>query len=374
MFFRDVIGQDKLKRQLIRTAQTGYIPHARLFCGQAGYGTFPLALAYARYLNCRERTDTDGCGHCPSCLKYNELVHPDLIFAFPIVKSEKKREDNCDNHLPEWREFLKASAYFDLSAWLNYSNTENKDASIYTNEANEIFHKVSLRIYEADYRVVFIWIPERMHRDGANKMLKIIEEPPTNTLIFMVSEAPDSLLGTVLSRLQRVSVPPIRTDDLACAAEREFGIDPVRSQQIAHMAHGDYLKLREGIQVSEDNALFLEQFTRIMRNSWARDVKAMKAFAEEMAKMNKDRQKRFLSYCQRLIRENFMYRFQAAEMNYMNSEENTFSTRFAEYVNERNVFEFVHELTEAERHIAQNVNSRMVFFDLALHITVLLKK
>ncbi|MDR1332010.1 MAG: DNA polymerase III subunit delta [Tannerella sp.] len=374
MFFRDVTGQDRLKQQLIRTVQKGYIPHARLFCGPAGYGVFPLALAYARYLNCRDRTDTDSCGRCPSCLKYNELVHPDLIFAFPIVKPDKKTEFSCDNFLAEWRDFLKTGAYFDLTSWLNHSKTESKDARIYTNEADMIFRKISMRIFEADYRVVFIWIPERMHPDCANKLLKIIEEPPKNTLVFMVAESTEYMLGTVMSRLQRMNVPPIRTDDLACVAEQQFDVDPAQAQQIAHMAHGDYLKLKEIMQVSEENTRFLELFTAIMRYSWQKDVKAMKGLAEDMSKYSRGKQRRFLAYCQRLVRENFISRFRSDEMNYMNREESEFAVKFAPYVNERNVFGFIDELSEAERHIAQNVNSKMVFFDLALHIAVLLNK
>ncbi|MDR1602507.1 MAG: DNA polymerase III subunit delta [Tannerella sp.] len=375
MFFRDVTGQDKLKRQLIRLAQEGFIPHARLFCGPAGYGAFPLALAYARYLNCRERTDTDSCGHCPSCLKYNALAHPDLHFAFPMAKTDREKDEDvcCDNRLSEWRDFLKTRTYFDFSEWQNYLNT-NKRAVIYANEGNVLFHKVSMKIYEADYRVLFIWIPERMKDECANKLLKIIEEPPKNTLIFMVSEEPDNILGTVLSRLQRTNLTPVETDALARVAEEKFGVDPSQSQQFAHIAQGDCLKLADVIQTGEENKLFLELFMNVMRNAWTRNVKDMKALTEKVDRFGRDKQIRFLRYCQRLIRENFMYRFHAEEINYMNREEAAFSANFAEYINEMNVFEFISELTEAERHIAQNVNSKMVFFDLSLHITVLIRK
>jgi DNA polymerase-3 subunit delta' len=374
MFFKDIIGQDELIRQLIQSTQRGFVPHARLFSGQAGSGAFPLALAYARYLNCSERTETDSCGHCPSCLKYNDLVHPDLHFVFPIVQVKERKKEICDDYLDEWRDFLKTHTYFDLGTWLSHLNVDSKQAWIYAKESEAIFRKVSLRIYEAYYRVLFVWIPERMHSNCSNKLLKIIEEPPQNTLIFMISEEPEYILGTILSRMQRLNVGPVSTDVLARVAEQEFGIDPSQSQQIAHMAHGNYLQLADAIRVSEESDFFLAQFTRIMRNSWTRNVKEMKAFAEDMAALGRDQQKRFLAYCQRLIRENFVYRFQVSEMNYMTQDESTFSARFAEYVNERNVFDFVDELAEAYRHVAQNGNSKMVFFDLALHITVLLKK
>jgi DNA polymerase-3 subunit delta' len=372
VFFKDIIGQDSIKKQLIESAQKGTVPHSHLFCGQAGTGAFPLAFAYARYLNCRERTDTDSCGKCSSCLKYNDMVHPDLHFIFPIVKEKKK--EICDDYIREWRDFLSTHRYFDLNMWLSYMDVVNKQALIYAKESDDIIRKVHLRIYEAEYRILLIWMPERMHITCANKLLKLIEEPPKNTIILMVSEDPDKILGTILSRSQRINIGPIQTEALAGTIATTLARSFEEARQLAHMSHGNYLAVIDAINVSEENAYFLEQFKLIMRNSWMRNVKGMKLFAEEMASIGRERQKNFLAYCQRLVRENFMYRFQAEEINYMNQDERTFSTKFAPFINERNVFDFIEELSESERHIAQNGNAKMIFFDLALHITVLLKK
>jgi DNA polymerase-3 subunit delta' len=172
MFFRDVIGQDSLKQQLIAAARKGVVPHSQLFCGQAGCGAFPIAFAYARYLNCTERSDTDACGHCSSCLKYNEIAHPDLYFIFPMVQEGKKTV--CDDYMIEWRAFLSTHVYFDLNRWLNEIDA-TKQAIIYSKESDEIMRKVSLKIYEAAYRILLIWMPERMHSACANKLLKVIE-------------------------------------------------------------------------------------------------------------------------------------------------------------------------------------------------------
>jgi DNA polymerase-3 subunit delta' len=374
MFFKSIIGQEKLKQQLRDSAKSGIVPHAQLICGQAGSGIFPLALAYARYLNCSDRSETDACGKCPSCLKYNGLVHPDLHFIFPMVSNKERKKQICDDYMPEWREFLSAHTYFDLNMWLNQMNAENKQALIYAKESNDILHKVSMKIYEAAYRVLIIWYPERMHLTCANKLLKIIEEPPMNTVILMVSEEPENMLGTILSRSQRLNVGPIGMDALAAAIESQFDVEKDNALEFAHLSHGDYLQAVDTINRSDENKFFLNQFMRIMRNSWARNVKEMKNLAEEMAAIGRERQKNFLVYCQRLIRENFMYRFQAQEMNYMNREEGAFSVRFAAFINERNVFDFISELFDAERHIAQNGNAKMIFFDLSLHITVLLKR
>ena len=372
MFFKDIIGQDNLKQQLISSARKEVIPHAQLFCGKAGYGTFPLTFAYARYLNCTDRSDTDACGKCSSCLKYNELVHPDLHFIFPIA-SEGTKKTISDDFLPEWRAFLATRLYFDLDRWLNEINA-TKQAVIYSKESDEIIHKVSLKIYEAAFRILLIWMPERMHPTCANKLLKVIEEPPQNTIILMVSENPDRILGTILSRSQRINVKPIDTDVLAQHIMSQYGKDEMAAQQIAHIAHGDYLQMIDFIHMSEENEFFLQQFMGMMRNAWAKNVKGMKAFAEDMAPLGRERQRNFLAYCQHLVRENFMYKFQASELTYMNQAEATFSSKFAPYINERNVFGFIEELTEADRHIAQNGNVKMIFFDLALRITVLLQK
>ena len=340
MFFKDIIGQEAVKAHLRQMAQKGIVPHAQLFTERGGAGAFPLALAYARYLNCTERTETDACGHCPSCLKFDALAHPDLHFVFPIVAKKEKKKEVCDDYLPEWRTFLKDNPYFGLDQWLDAMDAGNSQALIYSKESDEILRKLSLKIYEAEYRILMVWLPEKLHPTCANKLLKVIEEPPARTVILMVSEQPDLILGTILS----------------------------------HLASGNYLKAVEAISLSEENQFYLEQFKGMMRNSWARNVKGMKTMADLLAGIGRERQKRFLAYCQHLIRENFIYRFQASEMTYMNYEETSFSVKFSPFVNERNVFDIMDQLDLAARHIEQNVNAKMVFFDLSLQLTVLIKR
>ena len=190
----------------------------------------------------------------------------------------------------------------------------------------------------------------------------------------MVSETPDIILRTIQSRAQRLNIPAILPEDMAHALEARFGLMPEDAKYVAHLANGNFLKAIEAISVNEETQFFLEQFKQIMRNSWARNVKAMKEQADLLASIGREKQKNFLAYCQRLIRENFVYRFQAPELNYMNRDEATFAIRFSPFVNERNVFELMEELDKAEQHISQNVNPKMVFFDLALQITVLIKR
>jgi DNA polymerase-3 subunit delta' len=378
MFFKDVIGQEELKRQLTETARKGVIPHARLFCGADGNGGFQLALAYARYLNCTARGETDSCGKCPSCLKYNELAHPDLHFVFPVVSNKSAKKELCDDYLPEWREFLKNQmahrTYFNIDTWLIRVGAENKQAVIYAAESDKIIRKMNLRIYEADYRILFVWMPERMNIACANKLLKIIEEPPANTAILMVTDSPEQVLGTIVSRSQTIRIRPIYAEILTRALVDIWSLQKDDATHLAHLSGGNYLKATELLTVENDNVYFLEQFKTIMRNGWTKNVVAMKSFSEEMAALGRERQKNFLAFCQRLVRENFIKCLNEPSLNYMNKEEADFARNFSPYVNERNVMDLIDELSLAERHIAQNIHSKMVFFDLSMRIIVLIKR
>ena len=378
MYFKDVIGQEELKNQLIRSAKKGIIPHAQLFCGEEGTGAFQLALAYARYLNCTDRSDADSCGKCPSCIKYNELVHPDLHFVFPMVTNKSLKKEVCDDYLPEWREFLKNRMahhlYFNIDTWLSHMGAENKQAIIYSAESDKIIKKMNLRIYEAAYRILFIWLPDRMNVACANKLLKIIEEPHANTAILMVTDNPDMVLGTIVSRSQPVYIRPIMLDVLINELIETWGLECDIARQTAHLSNGNYFKATELLTVDNDSSFFLEQFKTIMRNGWTKNVSAMKSFSEEMASLGREKQKNFLSFCQHQIRENFIKGINEPSLNYMNNEESDFAKSFHPYVNERNIIDMMEEQSLAERHIAQNVNSKMVFFDLSMRIIVLIKR
>ncbi|MDR3309346.1 MAG: DNA polymerase III subunit delta [Tannerella sp.] len=377
MFFKDVIGQDSAKQYLTDAARRGHVPHAQMFCGEDGAGTFQLAMAYARYLNCTARTDTDSCGRCPSCIKYNELAHPDLHFVFPMIADKKKKREVCDDVIADWRSFLtkqtRENAYFDINTWLGFLEADNKQALIYSAESERIIHKMNLRIYEAAYRVLFIWMPERMHPTCANKLLKIIEEPAANTAIIMVTAHHDMVLGTIVSRSQPFTVRRIETDVIVNRLIGVYDVDMYNARRIAHLSQGNYLKAVELLTVENDDAFYLDCFKQVMRNGWSKDITAMKAFADGMAGLTRERQKSFLSYSQRLVRENFVLCLAEPELNYLNGAESAFSNNFAPYINERNIVDIMNELSLAEDHVGRNVNSKMVFFDLSMRMTTLVR-
>lgn len=373
--FKEVIGQESVKQRLKQEVQEGRIPHAQLFCGPAGAGKLPIALAYARYLCCPHRTEDDACGTCPSCIKWEKLVHPDVHFLFPIVnKAKSPKVSVCDDFLPQWRQQLTDSTYFNLQHWLNDIGAENKQAQIFAQESDEIIRKLSLKSSEGGYKVTLIWQAEKMNQTCANKLLKLLEEPPLNTVFLLISETPETILPTILSRTQRIHIPPIEGNSLATALQMKYGVTSGVSTAIAHIANGNLIKALETIHLNADNEMFFKLFVSLMRLSYQRKIKEMKEWSEQIAGMGRERQKSFLAYCQRMIRESFIYNFHCPELNYLNTEENQFSSRFAPFVNERNVWGIMEELSEAQVHIEQNVNARMVFFDFSLKMIVLLKQ
>lgn len=374
MFFRDIIGQQEIKERLVRTAKEGFIPHAQLFCGPEGIGKLPLAIAYAQYLNCENPSESDSCGTCPSCIKYNHLAHPDLHFVFPIVKKAAKKKEVCDDYITEWREFIKTNPYFNLNQWLDYIDAENSQGLIYAKESEEIIRKLSLRIYEAKYKIMIIWLPEKMHESCANKLLKIIEEPTDNTIFLLVSDTPDNIITTIQSRSQRINIHGVQKEDIVQALESNYSIAHDEAANIAHLSKGSYLKALETISLNEEHKFFFNLFVQMMRASYARNIKEIKAIGNELGAIGRENQKSFLAYSQKMIREYFVSNLSQPDIVYMAQDEANFGLRFSPFINEKNIIGFMDELALAERHIEQNVNAKMVFFDLCLKITMLIKQ
>ncbi len=378
MQFRDVIGQEEVKQQLRLSVQEGRVPHAQLFTGPSGVGKLPLALAYAQYIACPNRTAEDSCGVCPTCLQYKHLQHPDLHFAFPIVKGDAG--DVCDDFMGKWREQVLTQPYFDLEDWYRRLGVETKQGVIYEKESSEIMRKLSLKSFGDGYKVMVIWLPEKMNIACANKLLKLLEEPPEKTLFLLVSEQPELLLSTIVSRTQEVRVP--RLSEATIAA----GLGEMSDQQradIAHIANGSYLAAMKIADQDEENQRYFNDFVALMRNAWLvgqrKDYSALlqlRKWSTDMAdaKVGREKQKAFLQYAQRQIRENYIYNFHKAEMNYQTEAERTFSSKFAPFIHAGNVEKIMDELARAEMQIGQNGNAKIIFFDLCLQMIVCIKK
>ena len=344
-----------------------------LITGPRGNGKLAIAIALANYLLCG-KGQGDACGACPACVKLNKYIHSDLHFVFP-VKKKKGGSDNpvSDDYINEWREMLSKGAYFSYDDWLEKLDLENQQPMIYERESAEILHKLSMQAREGGWKVVIIWLPEKMKEVGSNKLLKIIEEPPKDTLFLLVSEEPDKIIATIQSRTQRVEVPRIAQEDMENALQARMGLTFEDAKMIAQQSAGNWEQAEELLSLSEDKARYLELFMQLMRVAYARDIRAMKTWSEQVAALGRERQKRLLDYCQRMIRENFIMNFKEESMVYMSQAERNFSVRFSPFVNERNIFGIMEELSEAQRHIEQNVNAKMVFFDMSLRMIVLIK-
>ena len=381
MRFCEIIGQNEIKKQLRQAVREGRIAHAQLFTGISGVGKLGLALAYAQYIACPNRTEEDSCGVCPSCLQYQKLQHPDLHFAFPIVKGDDG--DVCDDFVEKFRNLILENRYFDLEDWYRAMGVETKQGMIYEKESSEILRKLSLKSFGDGYKVMVIWQPEKMNATCANKLLKLLEEPPTKTLFLLVSEHPEQLLSTILSRVQEVRVPRLSEDTIASGLCKEYSwLGVEEAKNIAHMANGSYLTALKTMNESEDNQGYFDDFVALMRNAWLvgqkKDYGALlklRQWSNDMAdsKVGREKQKAFLQYAQRQIRENYIYNFACPEMNYQTEKERQFSTRFAPFIHEGNVEKMMDELGKAEQQIGQNGNAKIIFFDLCLQMIVLVK-
>ena len=374
MKFKEVIGQEEAQQRLIQMVSEGRVPHAMMFCGPSGCGKMALALAFASYLLCKNSEGTDdSCGTCQQCAMLRSWSHPDLLFTYPVIKPSGSSADHktiSDDYAREWRELLSEGPYFSMDQWLEKMKAGNQQALIYVAESEVLIRKLSMKSSQGGYKVNIIWLPERMREDCANKMLKIIEEPPQQTVFLMVCEEPERLLETIRSRVQRIDMKRIDTQAIEKALVERRAIDEVMAHQIARASNGDWLKALEELDASNENHQFLDLFILLMRQAYMRNVKDLKVWSESVAALGRERQKRMLVYFQHLVRENFMYNFGNPELVYMTTAESNFAKNFARFINEANVIEINDIFATALRDIGQNGNPKMVFYDVALKMIV----
>ena len=374
MYFRDIVGQTEIKQHLIESVQKGYVPHARMLYGLEGVGKLPLAIAYSRYLNCENPKDTDACGKCPSCSKFDKLAHPDLHFAFPMVQNRAEKLLVCDNYLPQWRSFLSEKIYFNLGDWLQYIDAKNAQGMIYAQESEEIIRKLSLKVYEAKYKIMIVWLPEKMNLECANKLLKLIEEPPARTIFLLISEDLDKVIPTIKSRCQPLYIKPIEYDDMIGAITNTYSLSLIDAQSVVHIANGSYSKAIQLIEADDSSQMLLNLFDKMMGAASSREIKFIKGIADELSKKGREVQKSFLTYSLRMFREYFVGNLNVPELVYLNRHEQQLRQQYPGTINERNIEVLAHEFSLAHKQIEQNGNAKIIFLDLCLKLTMLIKK
>lgn len=374
MFFRDVIGQEEIKNRLIRSVQDERISHAQLFTGPEGTGKLALAIAFAQFVSCRNRQEYDSCGECSSCRKYKKLAHPDLHFAFPVFPTKEVKKPASDDFIKPWREMVLSNPYFTLSQWLGFVENENAQGQIYERESDAITRKLNLKPFESEFKVMIIWLPEKMNQSCSNKLLKLIEEPPNKTLFLLVSEDEESVIGTIRSRAQLLKVPFIDNKSMQQVLSGMENISPEVIPDIIHLAGGNYIKALEYLQPGEDSQFYFIRFQEMMRFAYQREVAELIKWAEQMATIGRDSQKMFFSFALRLIREYFVMNMKHNKLVYLNQEEKEWGQKFAPFINERNIIPFSKEFELGIKHISMNGNPRIIFLDTALRMVRLIKR
>lgn len=372
MKFGEIVGHKDLVERLRQNIDTGRVSHAQLIEGECGWGTLQVALAYVQYLHCAHREGGEPCGKCPSCVQIEAIAHPDVHFVFPIVNPSKT--PTSDSFISEWREIVaQNNAVFDEHDWYDAINAQNAQGIIPQKEADEIIRKLSFKAFEGERKSVIIWLPERMKREAANSLLKILEEPWDGTLFLLISEHPESLLTTITSRTQGISVGRIEPEELAEYAVRKLGATPEAAAAAARVADGSLITLRRALQgegaTLTDN---FELFTRLMRLSYSNRHLELFEWAEQLATAGRESQKHFLEYVLGMIRESYMLTAGVESVSHLWGAERDFCLKFAPYVANHNVEQLVAEMERALRDIGQNGNPRMVFTHFALAVSKLI--
>ena len=374
MKFEEIIGLNEVKQRLINTVKDGRISHAQLFLGKEGSGNLPLAIAYAQYISCQHKSESDSCGTCPSCLKYEKLVHPDLHFVFPVAtNSEVKKDPVSAKFLPAWREMIIDDPYFSLQQWQEKLETGNKQLLIPKDESTEIIKTLSLKTYESEYKVMIIWFPERFNATSANKLLKIIEEPPQKTLFILVAHDKEQIIQTILSRTQLVKVGRVEEEALIQRLVQTHGMSEDNARKLAFKSDGNYMNAKSLLELSEAEEQDHEYFVNWMRYCFKADVIGLIEWSEEISRIGRERQKHFLNYGLHVFRESLMMNYGSPSLQRINNLESGFIGNFSKFIHGANCIALIELFNDASYHIERNANPKVVFLDMSFKIVKLLK-
>jgi DNA polymerase-3 subunit delta' len=371
--FADIIGQHEVKNRLISAFNEGRIAHALMFLGPEGSGNLPLAIAFAQYISCKERTLEDSCGQCATCKKIATAQFADMSYTFPFFNIDGKSETTCNDWMLEWRNHLVKTPYTNLDQWRDELTKENKQLNISVYEAGNIINRLSLRSYEGGYKFQIIWMAEYLKPETANKLLKIVEEPPEKTLFFFVASSLENILPTILSRVQVIYVPKVEDADMSVALANK-GTAPDKAAEIAHFAHGDWNKALQLLNSSNPDENYARQFQLWMRNCFKKDVVALVKWADEMHALPREEQKHFLQYALDQIRQNLVLNYAGEGFVRMNQGEKSFADKFSPYINDLNAEDLMEEITEAHQDVSRNVYSKLVFADLSMKVHYMLTR
>ncbi len=366
MLFSQIIGHEDIKKKLIQSVKDNRIAHAQLFLGPEGNGKLALAIAYAQYINCSNKKENDSCGECPSCKKFNSIAHPDLHFLFPNTTNKSvKKDPESEQFMTEWREYLvSCNAYADLPSWYNVLDVENKQGMINVRDASTILRKLNLKTYESEYKVAIIWMAEKLNVEAANKLLKLLEEPPEKTVFILVSENQEELLSTVRSRTVLMKIPKLPVSVTQNALVKEFNCDINKAYNTALLADGNWIKARNLISNDEDDNMYFRLFQKWMRYCFRFSAPELIDFiANDIKTLGREKQKEFLSYALNVFHNALLFNNGLKNIVLLPQDELAFLNNFAPFISNSNI-ELISELFEESiNQIERNGNASLIFLD-----------
>lgn len=390
MQFSQITGQAEVKKQLAELVQHNRLSHALLFLSKEGSGALSLALALAQYITCEKMTDhgrqtiatpslfgevskpstvdrgllTDSCGSCPSCIKASQLIHPDIHFSYPVVTKKTGSPPLSTDYISEWREFVKNYPYGNTYDWLQFIGAENKQGNITAHECNDIIRKLSLKSFESEYKVLIMWMPEYLGAEG-NKLLKLIEEPPPNTLFILVAENDSLLLPTIVSRCQLIKIPALETADIETALIEKNSTDKIKARQIAATAEGNYREALQLLQHAEEDwqGLLREWLNAILKTGPIAQAK----WVEEISRLGREKQKQFLRYFNHLLEQSIRSKILGSHMSLPDNEKD-FADRLNRLADISQQQAIIEELDRATYYIERNANSKILFHALTIKL------
>lgn len=382
MLFKDILGQDHIKNYLITTANAGRIPHAQLFIGPEGSGTLPMAMAYAQYILCNNSDGENTTGNSACNLKFEHISHPDMHFVYPITSTDEVKGDSVvsTNFLDQWRGFVKENPYGSLFDWYKKLEIPKKQGIISVKESAAINKNLSLKAYEGGYKVMIIWMADKMRTDAANKLLKLLEEPPEKTIFILISESIDDLLQTIISRCQVVDFLALPEQVITDALIATHKVEANLAKKIAHQCEGNYNKALHLLHKDDDDSVFEEWFINWVRAAFkakgnASVIADLISWSATIAKEGRETQKNFLQFCIQFFRQAFLLNYKATDLVYLEPNfENFKLEKFAPFVHGNNIADIFKELEDAMYHIERNGNSNIILTDLSIKLTRLLHK
>lgn len=373
MLFKDVIAQQELKKQLIKTILTNKVSHAQLFCGPEGCGHFAMAVAYAQLLLCKNRIE-DSCGSCPSCLKIQQFAHPDVHFSFPIHLSKTNKVQQSDDVVKEFREMVSQSPYIGVSHWNEFLGNQNKQGIIAVKESESIIKKLSLKSFEGNYKILIMWLPEFMNKEAANKLLKLIEEPPKKTVFLFVADSSDKIIDTILSRTQKITFSSLSAKDIKINLISLKTITDQDAENYARLAEGNFHKAEQLITPNENDNMYLSLFINWMRLCYSKNISNTIDWVDEMAKLGREQQKEFLLFTLEMFRQCIIGHYSGETLTMLDGKQQQFLSKFSPFINHLNIVALDEILNKAYYHLERNANPKVLLLDVSLKFYSLLKK